>query len=175
MKRLVALVLASIMLFSVAVAYADDYSSLSDEQLIEQLNAIRNELVSRGFKAEKNRVLLEKNGIQVYINGDPVIKRGQWSDTEYLYIPIVIINNTDKVIMCTIDNTSENGWKVYGFISEEVPAGKKSKSQIEFNLDDDVKTIDDLEEIEFTFRVFDSNNWSAPDIVPTTSPVTITF
>ena len=114
MKRLVALVLASIMLFSVAVAYADDYSSLSDEQLIEQLNAIRNELVSRGFKAEKNRVLLEKNGIQVYINGDPVIKREQWSDTEYLYIPIVIINNTDKVIMCAIDNTSENAGKFMG-------------------------------------------------------------
>ena len=51
MKKLVSLFLVVILIMTTVVAFADDYSSMTDEQLKEQLSAIRNELAIRGLKA----------------------------------------------------------------------------------------------------------------------------
>lgn len=71
---------------------------------------------------------------------------------------------TDKDLMFTWDNVSVNGYMVSAYFAEEVTAGNKAN---------DTVTIYDLEEInissidllEFNLRVYDSNNWSADDLV----------
>ena len=95
MKRFVALLLAIMLLFSVSIANASNYSSMLDDQLKEQYDMIRNMLLSRGLKAEKKTVILENGGVQIYVSGDPSVEN-TWSGL-YLVIPIVIINDSRSI------------------------------------------------------------------------------
>lgn len=173
MKKLVSLFLAVILIMTTVVAFADDYSSMTDEQLKEQLSAIRNELAIRGLKAENKTVILEEGGIQFYINGDiKVDKPYAWSETYNLYIPIVIINNSKSNINMMIENVSVNGWSTSGDDDGgSTPAGKKSKAYLVFALaDTDVEKLEDFTDVEFTVRIFDTETYN--DIVKT-NPITI--
>ena len=176
MKQLLALIIIITMLLYVSIAYATNYSSFADSKLIEVYNAVRNELTARGYNAENKRILLDENGVQIYINGEPEIEYSNMYEQNILYIPIVIINGTDKVIMCIMENSSLNGWKTYGSISGIIPIGKKSKEYISYHLaDTDVEALEDLEDVEFSVRVCDSDHLFSPDIVDTTAPIIIMF
>ena len=55
MKKIVSLILAVFLVVTSSIAFAADYSSMSEEQLRAEYNAIRNELVSRGLNAENKK------------------------------------------------------------------------------------------------------------------------
>ena len=44
--------------------------------------------------------------------------------------------------------------------SPEIPAGKKVRDNLEFELKEtDVESLSDFEDVEFYFHVFDNDNW----------------
>lgn len=182
MKKIIIPIIICILVLLYSVVYADDYSSFSDEELNTQLNAIRNELIARGYSTENKRLLLDQSGVQIYYDEDASTELRvdrHLGDTKNFYIPIIIINNTDKIIMTTLEHTSVNGWSAYGTVSSaEVPIGKKSKSKLYFRVDElGINSIDEIEDVEFSIRVYDSIRWYAndKDIVKTTPPITIIF
>ncbi len=172
MKRIISLVLTTILLFSMSSALGQDYSSISDTELKKQYYSIRNELTNRGLKAENKTVLLDKNGVTIYLDGSPYIGTN-WTPTQFV-VPVIIVNNTDKNIYISIQKSSLNGWAVTSSAhNSTVPNGKKAKVQFIFKLSDsDVETIDDFEDVEFTITIINTENYS-DDIVPETDLITI--
>ena len=63
MKKIIIPIIICILVLLYSVVYADDYSSFSDEELNTQLNAIRNELIARGYSTENKRLLLDQSGV----------------------------------------------------------------------------------------------------------------
>ena len=61
MKRILSSVLILLILISVSpsFAFAYDFGSKSDEELQEMYTAIRQELTSRGYRAENKKVLID--------------------------------------------------------------------------------------------------------------------
>ena len=79
-------------------------------------------------------------------------------------VNLYLINKTDKNIMFSADDVSVNGFMVDPFYGEMVSAGKcafSSMTWFEENLEEN--NISDIEEIEFTFRAYDYDNWSGDD------------
>ena len=173
MKKIVSLAMVIVLITTTAIAFAIDYSAMTEAQIKEEFDAIRNELTKRGLVAEKKTVILEQADIQFYISGDLKIdKPYAWSETYNLYIPIVIINNSKSNIMMMIENVSVNGWSTSGDDDGgSTPAGKKSKAYLVFRLEDtDVESLEDFTDVEFTVRIFDSDTYK--DLVYT-KPITI--
>ena len=157
-------ILSSVLIFLMLVcmvpsfAYAEDYGSKSDEELQAMYTAIRQELASRGFQAENKKVLIDQNGIQIYINGDFSVEK-EWYGS-ILKLPIVIANNSQMNICVQLRNSSVNGWSCETTFSPEIPAGKKIKDSLKFELKEtDVEELSDFEDVEFYFHVFDNDNW----------------
>lgn len=81
-------------------------------------------------------------------------------------LKVFLENKTDKELLFTFDNTSVNGFMCDPFWAEIVAAEKKSNNSISWlNSDFEENGIEDVEEISFTLRVYDSNDWLADDIL----------
>lgn len=184
MKRFLSLLLVFVLLSSVSVAFADDYSSMNDEELKEAYNSIRKELAVRDLIAKKKTVIYdEPNVLQIYLNGDIedyyIAQLYSWDDYYSLFIPVVIVNNTKYTIRISIKNASLNGWSTNGEIvystdpNTTIPAGKKDKSYLVFNISStDIKEINDFENAEFSLNIFDDDNWDN-DIIKLSRPISI--
>ncbi len=176
MKKIVAILLTCLFVFSIASVYATDYSSLSDDELRQVIDNARNELVKRGFVVEKKVVFFDQNNIQIYINGDMKIdKLYAWDDEYCLYLPIAIINDSDKNINVVFDDSSLNGWmtNVSNSIGS-IPVGKKARGNLIFELGNtDIEKLLDFEEAEFTIVIYDQDNWFGDKVVDKTKPITI--
>lgn len=173
MKQLLALIVCGVLMLSVSVAFASDLSSMSDTQLKEQLDAIRNELTVRGLVTENKTVLFDQNGVQIYINGDvKVAKPYDWADEVYLYIPVIVVNSSGDNYGITLENASVNGWSVYGDDENgATPAGKKSKATLYFELEDtDVETLEDFTDVEFLIRIYNTDTFMT---VFSSDPITV--
>ncbi|MBQ6519415.1 MAG: zinc ribbon domain-containing protein [Anaerolineaceae bacterium] len=72
----------------------------------------------------------------------------------------------DKTLMFSLDDVSVNGYMMDPFWATEVPAGKKANKDISFS-SAAFKTagITVPEQIKFTLRVYDTNDWSSGDVL----------
>ena len=159
MRKVFAAILAILILTSIipCTAFAQEYEDMTDQELIAEYNAIRLLLATRGFAAENKRVLFDKKNIQIYINGEYSVDN-EWYGTA-LNIPIVIVNNRDESICVQMRDSSVNGWACDVIFSAEVPAQKKMKDELTFELDGtDVEQLDDFEDAEFSFLIFDNDS-----------------
>lgn len=162
MKQLLSLLTVVLLIATTSVAFAADYSSMTDEQLKEQFNGIRNELTIRGLVAEKKTIIFDQADIQIYISGDITIdKQYVWSETYTLFIPIVVVNNSSSNIGIALENSSVNGWNTDANDKDgSTPAGKKSKAYLYFELKNtDVEALEDFTDVEFTLRIYDSDTF----------------
>lgn len=74
-------------------------------------------------------------------------------------------NKTDKKLMFTMDNVSVNGFMCDPFWATVVDSGKKANDDISFSDSDFEKNgIEAVEEITFTLRIYDNDDWMADDI-----------
>lgn len=72
----------------------------------------------------------------------------------------------DKVFMYSVDSAAINGVDTDPYFATEVAAGKKSNEEITFMSDElEKEGITDYTDIELNFRVYDSNDWTAEDVV----------
>lgn len=77
--------------------------------------------------------------------------------------------STEKTYMYSVESASINGVQCDPLFATDVAAGKKANSEINFSdsaLDDN--DIGDYTDIELTFRVYDSDDWSADAVAEET-------
>lgn len=84
-------------------------------------------------------------------------------------LKVFLENKTDKELMFTVDDVSVNGFMCDPFWATSVAGGKKSNSSISW-LESNFKEngIQEVEEITFTLRVYDSNDILAEDVLEKT-------
>lgn len=81
-------------------------------------------------------------------------------------LKVFLENKTDKELMFTLDNTSVNGFMCDPYWAESVAPGMKSNTTVSwFETDFEENGIETVEEIIFTLRVYDNNDWAAADIL----------
>ena len=77
--------------------------------------------------------------------------------------------STEKTYMFSVESGAINGVECDPLFAVEIAAGKKSNNEINF-LNDNLKKneIGDYTDIELTFRVYDSNDWTAEPVAKET-------
>ena len=82
---------------------------------------------------------------------------------------VYLENKTGKTLMFAVENVSVNGAMIDPFWATEVPSGMKKNSSISWSKQEFAKYgIEDVEAIEFTLHVYDSDDWLAPRFVDQT-------
>lgn len=82
-------------------------------------------------------------------------------------INATVENKSDKTLMFSVESAAINGVDNDPLFASEVAAGKKANESISFsNLSD--YGISEYTDIEMTFRVYDSNDWSADAVAKET-------
>lgn len=95
---------------------------------------------------------------------------GMWGYSWKVYLE----NKTDKNLMFGIDDCSVNGVMVDPFWAESVAAGKKSNETISWSsslFEENGISADNVTQVSFNLRVYDSDDWSADDFVDDTFTV----
>jgi len=172
MKKILALVMVLVCIFCWGFASAEglDFASMSDEQLQAIIDGAKAELSSRNGGAVADGVLIDQDGVKVYLTGEYEV----WGyDSFYLSLEAIIENNSDRGISVDFMSASINGWEVYGSGIYDTGSGKKQKGVFEFNLSDaGISTYEEVEEIEMNFYFFDSESY---DTIKEFDPITLTF
>lgn len=87
-------------------------------------------------------------------------------------LKVFLENKTDKELMFTVESVSVNGFMCDPFWAVSVAPGKKANDEISFSESDfEDNGIETVDEIVFTLRVFDSEDWMADDLVNETITV----
>lgn len=102
-------------------------------------------------------VVYEKGGIKITYNG---INKGDYSvDFKFL-----IENNTSRGITVQTRDESINGYMISGIMSDDVQPGKKANGELTyFNSTLEENGIYNIDELEFSFHIFDQETWDAID------------
>ena len=161
MRKLVAILACLVFMFSCAMA--EDYSKMSDEELQGIIDAIRSELLLREPSFGENYLLYDENDIQIYLTGTYSARAHSFDkDVVVIEFDAILINNSGNDVYLDIEDCYVNGWSASS--SSEigsVKAGKKAKGAIRVNssavTEKGVGT--ELEEIEWTFRFIDPDNY----------------
>lgn len=105
-------------------------------------------------------VLADNDDVKIIITN--VVEDPVWGYTLQVYLE----NKTEKTLMFSLDETSVNGFMCDPFWAESIAAGKRSNSRICFSESEFEKNgIEAVEEITFTLRVYDYNDWTAEDVL----------
>lgn len=111
--------------------------------------------------ADNENVLVKITGVE----NDPI-----WGYS----LKVFIENKTELELMFTVQNVSVNGFMCDPFWAMSVDGGKKSNTTISW-LESafEENGIQSVEEITFTLRAYDSNDWLAEDVFNET--ITLNF
>lgn len=175
MKKLAFTLLALVMLFTAvfpcsAFAEIPDFSDMTDEEIQEIIDAARNELVSRKLEEEDAYLLVDQDGVQIYLTGNYTLYD---YDDPLLDLEAVIINNTDSKIGVHSDICCVNGWDVDFYGATDITAGKKKKCEFELQIGDaDISTFEEVEDFEISFVVYNADTY---DDIFTSDVVTLHF
>ncbi len=77
-------------------------------------------------------------------------------------------NNTDKTLMFSWEDVSVNGFMVDPFWAKEVNPGTRCYTDIYFYSGLEENDITEVEEVEYTMRVYDSDDWYGNDLLKDT-------
>ncbi len=157
MKKLLALILAILMVLSVV---ACDLETPSDDS-----NKIPSE--NQTNNSESNNEITF-SGIVAVDNAECIIKVTEIDpDNMWGYTLKVHLENksSEKTYMFSVENAAINGVQCDPFFATEVAAGKKSNDEISFAESElEESGIKDYTDIELTFRVYDSDDWTADEV-----------
>lgn len=158
MKKIFACLLAALLLISITTTIAEemDFASMSDDELHALVDGARNELAKRELSAAEDTVILEQDGVNVYLTGNKEIQ----DYSNELQIEAVVVNDTNKNISVIIDSASVNGWNVFGSGISTTTAGKKQKGSFWLYLDGaDVSALEEVEDVELSLYLYDDDSY----------------
>ena len=159
MKNTVVSALAAAILAAVLMscfARAADYQSMTDEELLTEANAIKNEQVRRELIAGENPVIYDCDGVQAYLTG------GCEFNGETMELEVVVINDSDIEISLLPDDSQVtiNGWGCFRFGVRDSGAGKRKKAGMLINIgDSDITAYEEISHIEFSFYTIDPDTY----------------
>ncbi len=104
---------------------------------------------------DSGEVLVDTDGIKIVGKG--------LSDEDSFWGPGVILyieNNSDQNVTIQVRDVSVNGFMVDSSMSEDVVAGKKAMSAVQFfSTDLEENSIDDITDVELYFHIFNLESW----------------
>lgn len=110
--------------------------------------------------AFEEQTLVETENVLVRLTGikeDPI-----WGYTLRVYLE----NRTEDNLMFSVEDAAVNGFMCDPFWASEVRAGMKANEQISFSKSDfEANGIQQVTDILFTLRVYDSDDWTKEDYV----------
>lgn len=166
MKKLISIVLTLLLVGSLALAEAD-FTGMTDDELHALVDGARNELVKRELVAENKAVILEQDGVTVYLTGDISL------EYNFLKVGVVVVNDTDKTISILLDGASVDGWTLNTIGVTDTPAGKKQKGTLQFLVSDgEVEAAEEVKEIEAVYKIWDSGEYNT---LYESDPITVHF
>lgn len=170
MKKLAALLLAITLLFSLVACGGDvteNNTSSSEDNVVNSSQNASNDIETNSSKDDsKNEISFTE--IVAVDNGECTIKITD-IDPNNLWgysLKVELENKSaEKTYMYSVESASINGVQTDPFFATEVAAGKKSNDEISFS-NTDLKDygVVDFTDIELTFRVYDSNDWTAAEV-----------
>ena len=167
MRKFVSFLLAVLMLCS-SVAFADDYSGMSADELYAILVEVRAELLSRELQLTPGQIFMENDVVKMYLDKKDI----EFTSSGYLKIPVILVSESPDEISFQIDSLMVNGWECFGSIGNIQTAGKK-RTEITINCNDaEVTSIDEIEDIKVAFLAFNMGTFKREC---ETEPVTFVF
>ncbi len=104
---------------------------------------------------DSGNVLVDANGVRIISKGLSE-DDSFWGPGQILYIE----NNTDTNITVQAKDVSINGFMVQSSMSEDVAAGKKALTAIQFFSSDlEDNGITEVTDLEFYFHIYNADNW----------------
>ena len=154
MKKLLAVWMVCVLLFTSAFAAGTDYSEMTVSEILDVMNEARNELLERAARRDGNLfVVNDPDGLQIYITGNG---ETDWADVYQL--EAVVINGTGENITVSFEKIIINGWETVplGYQIESIDAGRRKKGSIPLILSEtDLTSVSEVEEVEICFHTFD--------------------
>ena len=100
-------------------------------------------------------VLVDSNGIKIVGKGLSA-DDSFWGPGVILYIE----NNTDQDVTVQTRDVSVNGFMTEASMSEDIVAGKRAISAVQFYSSDlEENSIEDITDVELYFHIFDLESW----------------
>ena len=147
---------------SISAAAAVDWASMSDEEIIAEIDYAKTELKSREIALDPgNQVIARADGLIVRLKGNPAI-RESYDGNKVLTVNVVAVNKGSEEVTLSIEDVYINGWKKDAFESITVAPGKKSREKLEFydvDTEADLNDISELETLEFHSYTFDPKTY----------------
>ena len=110
--------------------------------------------------ASSDQVLVDNDQVSIIVTGyEP---DSMWGYSVNLYL----VNKTDKSLMYSVDEASVNGFMADPFFATSINGGKSSFTSMDWS--DSVleqNGIESVDAIEFTIRVYETENWTGEDII----------
>lgn len=160
MRKIVCFILAMILCVPVC-AFAEDYSSLTVEELYTMIDQAKAELLKRELVEAEKAVIVDADGISLILTGERELT-ASYDGTMKLTLDVMVVNSSDKNVGVSIDEIYINGWEESALASFSLAAGKKAKEKIEMyhvDVDADLKAIEELETIEFHCHTYDADSY----------------
>lgn len=161
MKKLLSMLLVLVLLLPTMALAEIDWTGMDAATIQMEIDRARAEILTRDIKLpEKGTVLVDADGVVVTLTSAAVEK--SWDGSYGLVLNYTVANNSDKAMGFRDDDCYINGWKVSGSISSSLEAGKKAKESAtiyHIDVDADVTTIEEIEELQITFLTFDASTF----------------
>lgn len=168
-KKVLAMAAALALLCTPCLADGLDYASMSDEELHAVVDGARNELASRELTMAGDTVLLDQDGVKVYLTGEKSIS--PFGSYTFLRLETIVVNDSDVNASVSIESASVNGWEISGTGITKTSAGKKQKGDLSFDIaPSGAQSLEEIEDLEITLRLSDSDTFRFYG-----DPVTITL
>jgi len=185
MKKIASLLLTIVLLLSLSACGENKTSKNGNDEKNSQTKAVNNTNETSSSKEDKKTSDQDNNEtnkpkeneisfteVVVVDNAECSIKITQ-IDPENLFgftLKSQLENKSaEKTYMFSVESGAINGVECDPLFAVEIAAGKKSNNEINF-LNDNLKKneIGDYTDIELTFRVYDSNDWTAEPVAKET-------
>lgn len=169
MKKLLTLLAAAALFLTLTACGKEDTSQETAPSPSEQTTSTTQPTTTAPSQPEakfEEIVLVDNQEVTFKITNvtnDPI-----WGYT----LKVFMENKTDLDLMFTVENVSINGYMCDPFWATSVSAGKKANQSISW-LESTLKEngIEAVEEITFTLRAYDNNDWLAEDVFSETFTV----
>ena len=127
----------------------------SEDSAVEEAEAEENEITFEGM------TVIDNDECSIIITG---------INDDYSLDVELENKSSDVTYMFAVSTAAVNGVETDPYFAAEVAAGKKSIEEIDFSWDSDLEDngIDVFTDIELTFRVYDTDDWSADDVAQET-------
>lgn len=149
MKRMLALLVFLMLSVSCALADMPDFTGMSQDEILDAINAGRNALVLE--QAEDSLLRYDTgHGIVILFNG--FIDR---TSSKYNFISVTIVNDSDTDYQIYIDSLYINGWNVDTVCACHVKAHRRMNAEWGFALAEaNLTSVDEITEMEYDLRIY---------------------